>query len=801
MQGTAGRRLTVAVPTYENLGTVLLYDTRGRSMPLASPLTPAGTTSGILPVSGTYTVLIDNSFGSLPGSAEIAVRETTDVEATATVDGGPTRVTTDSAGQHAIVYFDAEAGDRVRVAGGPFPALTSVTLVDPYGMALATAAAQSSESAPLFEPFDLNADGRYFLDLDPDRDAVGAMTIEISGAAGALGRDGGGGSAAGSHDAVSPTRATSQCPAGPVAVPLSEALPTTWRPSDEEVWRPTAANLAGDWSTHRQPSPWEWTAALMATPLTTAVSGRVLRLDGLPLAGVRVTADGAATCTDASGRFLLGPLSAGPHELVIDGSPAASPGRAYGTVELGALVVGGQTNVLPFTIWMSRVDTGSVVRVPKHLRTELVVTNPSMPGLELRIPAGSHLVDSEGQPVTEMGLTPVPIDRPPFPLPPGAAFPMYFTVDPHGVVVAPEGATVVYPNVTRKAPGSPASFWYYEPEEGWENYGGGSVAEDGRSVVPAHGIALDDLGFSAFIPGESLPVNGPVNGQGCCATAGEPVDLASGVFLQQNADLAIADVMPLDVGRTYRSADPTIRSFGLGTTHQYNMYLSAAANTPLYLVLPDGTGVPYKSIGPGPFFGNLYEHRASPTRFHGSRIFFAADLPQGGWWLVMRDGSRFLLGQHAALQEVRDRNGNAITITRVGGAEAPASQVTSPGGRWISLTYDDPAHATLVTSASDVAGREVGYAYDERQRLTAVTDADGGVTRYEYDEVGNMTSVTTPRGIALLRNEYDDGGRVVRQTQADGGVHAFAYTVTGERISESLYTDPLGHRRRISFNE
>lgn len=67
---------------------------------------------------------------------------------------------------------------------------------------------------------------------------------------------------------------------------VSFRFTTRQRPSDQadavdrEAWSPDAHLGEKGWRTNRPPAPWESLAPLMAPPGVTAVSGRVLRLDG-----------------------------------------------------------------------------------------------------------------------------------------------------------------------------------------------------------------------------------------------------------------------------------------------------------------------------------------------------------------------------------------------------------------------------------------------------------------------------------------------------------------------------------------
>lgn len=96
------------------------------------------------------------------------------------------------------------------------------------------------------------------------------------------------------------------------------------------------------------------------------------------------------------------------------------------------------------------------------------------------------------------------VDRTPFPLPEGVRVPIYFTVQPGGAYVEPQGARVIYPNYMDLAPGTRVDFWNYDPaRKGWHVYGQGTVTADGKQVVPDPGVRVYELSGAMI----SLPVN------------------------------------------------------------------------------------------------------------------------------------------------------------------------------------------------------------------------------------------------------------------------------------------------------
>src|SRR5258706_158911 len=108
---------------------------------------------------------------------------------------------------------------------------------------------------------------------------------------------------------------------------------------------------------------------------------------------------------------------------------------AHVTLEIGKVgldITAGRTNILPYTIWMPEIDTPNAVTIPSPPTTETVITSPRIPGLEVRIPAGSVIYDHEHRVVRQVSLTEIAVDRPPFPLATNVVTPVYFTLQPGG---------------------------------------------------------------------------------------------------------------------------------------------------------------------------------------------------------------------------------------------------------------------------------------------------------------------------------------------------------------------------------
>lgn len=633
---------------------------------------------------------------------------------------------------------------------------------------------------------------------------------------------------------------------------------------DNDLWIPGPKQLAGQWfydettvggAGARRPA--SNTPPLTALPGVTALSGQVFRVNGTPLPNVTISLGQVQTQSDNDGRFLLAGVPAGQQTLAIDGR-RPGPGNAnYGEYfELVELKAGETTRLAD--IWLTKLDPRGTVKIASPTVKETVVKTPSIPNLELRIPLGTVIRDSRGKVVTEINITPIPVDRPPFPLP-GFDIPVYFTIQPGGAWLQgltssdARGARLIYPNYTAELGGARSSFWNYDArEKGWYIYGVGTVTPDRKQVTPDPGVVVYELSGAMINTGNTPPAIGPspgcgsggggaggggpspstagpggANGDGgggdggeppppkdsgggddCQSSGGDPIDMATGLFVHENSDLFLPDTWSLDLMRTYRQGDAASRPFGVGMTHPYEMFLwSANQYQQVDLILPDGGRVHYVRTSPGTGFTDaVFESTATPTRFYKSKIAWNGD----GWDLTLTDGTVYVYGDVTPLQSMRDRYGNTIRLKRPNkgtygsGTYGNISQITAPNGRWIQFTYDA---GNRITTAQDNLGRTVSYTYDTYGRLTTVTNPAGGITTYTWGTCTGaqasctwLLSITDARGNVRLTNVFNSNGRVTQQTLADGGTYQLAYTLdVNGKVTQADVTNPRGDVTRKIF--
>ena len=595
-------------------------------------------------------------------------------------------------------------------------------------------------------------------------------------------------------------------------------------------WIPDASALAGNWGTQTGLSKWQELPPLKAHSGETGLAGQVLGLSGKPLAHVTLQIENQKTRSDETGRFLLPDISPGHHVLVIDGTTADRPNATYGLYEAGVDIKANITNVLNYTVWMTKLDTDNAVTIASPTSEDTIITTPRIPGLELHLPANTVIRDLAGNAVNKLTITPIPLDKPPFPLPPGVQVPIYFTIQPGGSEIDVQsgaagikGAQLYYPNTYKKRPGTLYNFWNYDADsKGWYIYGQGQVSSDWNHIVPDSDVVLYEL-TGAMVGGAGAePKYSPGDDQD-----GDPVDLSTGEFVYQKTDLTVADTVPISLSHTYISNDHYQRPFGIGTTDNYDMFLvgDTLPYTYMDLILPNGSRIHFVNTNTESRTYGDSEYVSTSTQgpWYGATIMWYSVQ----WGLTTRDGTTYYFPDsqydndqvRQALTGFSPLHGGMVTLTR--NSNGYLTKITSPNGRFISLQYDS---SNRITQATDNANRTVIYTYDSGGRLWTVTDAKGGVTTFTYNSNDQMVTIQDARGITYLTNQYDGSGRVLQQTLADG-TYQFNWTpssnisqswvssglpvnrynsaeyegLTG-LISQVKVTDPRGYVRQVTFN-
>ena len=316
-----------------------------------------------------------------------------------------------------------------------------------------------------------------------------------------------------------------------------------------------------------------------------------------------------------------------------------------------------------------------------------------------------------------------------------------------------------------------------------------AVAPSAETQQPVIHYLYDDLGRLSVVcsPPPTTASTLAAFGQG--PHAGDPVNLATGVYVLRETDLVLRGRVSIVFTRTYRTLDPSPGPFGPGTSHTYEIWIQSVSANALLLTLPGNS----RSL-----FSRQADGRLVNETEPGLRGTAATSIWRGwrGWNLTFKDQTVWTFNAHGILIRQRDGNGNTLTISR--DIQGRLTALTDPTGRQLSVRYSD--RSLRISSITDALGRIVRYAYDTGGRLTSVTDPAGGVTTYTYNGSNKLATITDPSGVLFVRNEYTSDGRVSRQTLADGGVFTFSYTLTNGAVTQTAVTDPDGNRETFRFN-
>jgi RHS repeat-associated protein len=305
----------------------------------------------------------------------------------------------------------------------------------------------------------------------------------------------------------------------------------------------------------------------------------------------------------------------------------------------------------------------------------------------------------------------------------------------------------------------------------------------------------------------------PADKQGDKTTpeSGEPVDMATGAFLYQNADLSIGLPEPLGLHftRFYNSSDHySLGPLGYGWSHNYQMSVSAHSNGDPALGLRGAVDAAsaivnaiialdlLKSQHPSvqewtvaglatewtmeQMIDNALVVTANAQSIEFVRLADGTYNPPpgitsvltvdaGGFHLQERFGAHFDFDTQGRVTTWNDANDNTLSFAYDGAGKLET--VASDTGLTLTLTYNGP----LLANVSDSAGRLITYTY-ALSNLITFRDAMNNAWAYGYDAARQLSSLAAPLGPALMNNVYDEWGRVITQTDALSNTTTFYFS-------------------------
>lgn len=293
------------------------------------------------------------------------------------------------------------------------------------------------------------------------------------------------------------------------------------------------------------------------------------------------------------------------------------------------------------------------------------------------------------------------------------------------------------------------------------------------------------------------------------ATAGHPVDVASGELFTEHVDFAVAGPLPL-VWRRFWISSSTRGGANRGPLGEGWHHPFDAALAPL----PDGSGLAARLPD------GRYALFAAPTPLRPT-----VNTVEG--LVLATDGAAYRLTDYGGvthefgpadgagvrpLARVADANGNAITLERAAGRLVA---LTDSAGRTFAVESDSLGRITAVDGPHpEWSGRRqrlVSYAYDGRGDLVRAEDARGAAFTYRYDR-HLLVEEVRPAGVAF-QFVWDDParGRAARcvdtwgrrPSDAPGRFYPPVYRAVlayDEAAQTTVVTNGEGARRRFRWN-
>lgn len=234
----------------------------------------------------------------------------------------------------------------------------------------------------------------------------------------------------------------------------------------------------------------------------------------------------------------------------------------------------------------------------------------------------------------------------------------------------------------------------------------------------------------------------------------DPVNTATGNFIEPESDLAFVGAAAVSLDRMYNSLSTEMGAFGYGWSCLADCAVQLTDEHAAFS-LPDGRVVLFPRLGEG------------WDRGVGENLWLART-PDDGYRISGNDGSWWSCGADGRLRSYRDGSGARITLTY---DRQQLVEISHQRGPRISLTWADDR----VVAAETSDGRTASYSYDEQGHLLNVTTAAGTRT-YRWDTDQHLiTAVIDPDGVVETENVYDESRRVRAQLTPHGRKVRFSY--------------------------
>ena len=289
----------------------------------------------------------------------------------------------------------------------------------------------------------------------------------------------------------------------------------------------------------------------------------------------------------------------------------------------------------------------------------------------------------------------------------------------------------------------------------------------------------------------------------------DPVDVVSGMMFLPQTDLDLPGVLPLVIGRTFRSNYRQGRWFGRRWASFFDQRVEVDAHA-VHFADDDGVILHYPLPEPGqsvlPDSGSRW-----PLAWDRASDQISITDPRAGWTFSFPASG----GRVRPLRALSDRNGNRVMVIadeygvpavvahsagyrvaidtsetrdglRISGLRLLDGTNNLQGTPIVSFGYDP--FGNLVETV-DSTGLPLVFEYDDQRRITKWIDRAGSEYEYEYDAADRVVRTGGTDGMLSGTMEYDEERRITFSTDSVGAVTEYHWDENDRVVKE---VDPLG---------
>ncbi len=293
----------------------------------------------------------------------------------------------------------------------------------------------------------------------------------------------------------------------------------------------------------------------------------------------------------------------------------------------------------------------------------------------------------------------------------------------------------------------------------------------------------------------------------CCALPNPnsqlfSMGLETGMIVQQKADFVFGADKPMQFTRIYRNLDDRSRSFGIGDSNSFDIFLGGQMGVAIDLILEDGSRVHFnyrqlKTGEAGPPYlaswgGETGKYYHATANYVGSSWQVKTE---DGWTYIFPYTPQALPQNVTVLTGFVDPEGHEYKMER--DRFGSLISIKSPKGNWLQFENNAQHRIRKITSSE---GRSMLYDYDSGGRMVRAEASDGRVDTYTYDERAQLITASHGNGKPVVTNAYSSDGLLKGQTLADGRKFDYGYFRRERGIMyESYITDPNGLETYIQY--